>query len=74
MTSSGSADHSHEPGDIAGEVHGPADHGDEHGHDDHAHPPEALGPVDRERWSAFVGGVLLGLVVVFCLVFTTNFA
>ena len=73
MTSGGSGAHDHDPGDIPGEVHGPLDHGGEHGHDDHAHPSEALGPVDRVRWGAFVGGILLGLVVALCLVFTTSF-
>ena len=41
-----------------------ADHGADHGHDDHAHPSEALGPIDAAGWGAGVLGVLLGLAVV----------
>jgi hypothetical protein len=40
------------------------DHGDDHGHDDHAHAAEDLGPVDLRAWGAGVLGVLLGLAVV----------
>jgi hypothetical protein len=68
------SDHSHQPGDVAGESHGKDDHGETHGHDDHGHAPEVLGPVDTERWGAFAGGILLGLVVALMLVFTTNVA
>ena len=40
------------------------DHGDDHGHDDHAHGGgQALGPVDVRMWGAGVFGVMLGLVV-----------
>jgi hypothetical protein len=41
-----------------------ADHGADHGHDDHAHASEALGPVDLPAWGAGVLGVVLGLAVV----------
>ena len=67
-------EHRHVPGDIADEAHGLDDHGETHGHDDHAHGSEELGPIDTARWGAFVGGILLGLVVALCLVFTTGFA
>lgn len=67
-------DHRHQPGDIDAEPHGPDDHGETDGHDDHAHGSEALGPIDTTRWGAFVGGILLGLVVAVCLVVTTSFA
>jgi hypothetical protein len=40
------------------------DHGADHGHDDHAHPAEDLGPVDLPAWGAGLLGVLLGVVVV----------
>jgi hypothetical protein len=44
--------------------HGSAeDHGDEHGHDDHAHGGEALGPIDRLAWSFAALGIFLGLVI-----------
>ena len=38
-----------------------ADHGEAHGHDDHAHDAAALGPVDIRAWLAGLGGILLGL-------------
>ena len=44
--------------------HGAADdHGETHGHDDHAHDAEALGPLDVRAWGAGLVGILLGLVV-----------
>jgi hypothetical protein len=47
------------------------DHGDEHGHDDHAHAEEPLGPVDGPAWGAGVLGVLLGLAVAAAFVLAT---
>ncbi len=44
-----------------------ADHGADHGHDDHGHGPESLGPVDTAAWAAGVVGVVLGLVVVIAI-------
>jgi hypothetical protein len=49
-----------------------SDHGDEHGHDDHAHAEEALGPIDRMAWGAGALGVLLGLAVAFAFAFATS--
>jgi hypothetical protein len=50
----------------------PEDHGDAgHGHDDHAHEPEALGPIDWAMWGAGVLGVALALVVTACLMAAT---
>ncbi len=44
--------------------HGSAsDHGDDHGHDDHAHASEALGPVDWRMWGVGVLGVIVALIV-----------
>jgi hypothetical protein len=44
--------------------HGAADDdGDTHGHDDHAHGGEALGPIDVLAWAAALGGIALGLLV-----------
>jgi hypothetical protein len=49
--------------------HGAADdHGDDSGHDDHAHAAETLGPIDVTRWTAAAIGVLLGLFVVLALI------
>lgn len=43
------------------------DHGGDHGHDDHAHGGEALGPIDRMAWGMAALGILLGMVVVVAL-------
>ena len=65
-------DRGHHPGDVVDETHGPADHGETDGHDDHAHGAEALGPVDVRAWGALALGVAAGLVVALCLVITTG--
>jgi len=40
------------------------DHGEDHGHDDHAHGSgDTLGPIDVTRWGAAILGVGLGLIV-----------
>lgn len=62
----------HHPGDVADEAHGTADHGEEHGHDDHAHGGEALGPVDARAWGALILGAALGLVVAVCVAISTS--
>jgi len=62
----------HQPGDLPDERHGPADHGEDHGHDDHAHASETLGPIDIERWAAFVVGTALGLIVVLGIALATS--
>jgi hypothetical protein len=59
---------SERPDPHAGEAtvgpHGAADdHGDSHGHDDHAHGGKALGPVDVQAWGAAILGIVLGLVI-----------
>ena len=52
-------------GDAMTGPHGSAaDHGADHGHDDHAHPATALGALDTAAWAAGVLGVALGLAVV----------
>jgi hypothetical protein len=44
--------------------HGAADdHGDTHGHDDHAHEGLAIGPINVLAWSFGALGILLGFVV-----------
>jgi hypothetical protein len=49
--------------------HGSADdHGDTHGHDDHAHGADALGPLDLPAWGAALLGIVLGLIVLFAFV------
>jgi hypothetical protein len=65
-------DHAHQPGDIADEPHGADDHGDGHGHDDHAHPSEGLGPIDVQAWGALIVGIGLGLLVALCILLATS--
>ena len=43
--------------------HLPDDHGGDHGHDDHAHGEDELGPIDVVAWGAAVLGIVLGAVV-----------
>ncbi|MGZ8438026.1 MAG: hypothetical protein ACXW4H_05030 [Candidatus Limnocylindrales bacterium] len=43
--------------------HLPDDHGEDHGHDDHAHAEEPLGPIDIAAWAAGVAGVAIGLAI-----------
>ena len=62
----------HRPGDVADEPHGTSDHGDDHGHDDHADADEPLGPIDVSAWGALVGGIALGLIVALCIAFATS--
>ena len=57
------------PGSVA--HHSTDDHGDEQGHNDHAHAEESLGPVDRPAWGAGILGVLLGLAVAIAFVIAT---
>ncbi|MEP6639889.1 MAG: hypothetical protein ABJC39_11110 [Chloroflexota bacterium] len=52
--------------------HATDDHGDEHGHDDHAHAEEPLGPIDLPAWSAGVIGVVLGVALAYAFVLATN--
>jgi hypothetical protein len=74
MTQESSHDPSelHHPGDVEDEPHGPADHGEDHGHDDHAHGADALGPVDMRLWGAFAAGIALGLVVAVGIALATS--
>jgi hypothetical protein len=52
--------------------HATDDHGDEHGHDDHAHAEQPLGPIDVSAWGAGILGVALGLAVVVAFMLATN--
>lgn len=44
------------------------DHGGAHGHDDHAHGGDTLGPIDIPAWGAALLGIGLGLIVMFALI------
>lgn len=48
---------------VAGPHASASDHGGDHGHDDHAHGGEALGPIDWRMWGVGVLGVIVALVV-----------
>lgn len=48
------------------------DHGDDHGHDDHAHGEEPLGPIDVAAWGAGALGVLVGVVIAACFALATG--
>ena len=55
--------------------HGSAtDHGGDHGHDDHAHTGEALGPIDWPMWGVGVLGVIVALIVTAGLVAASGFS
>ena len=51
--------------------HETTDHGDDHGHDDHAHAEEALGPIDVAAWGAGVLGILAGILIAACFMLAT---
>jgi hypothetical protein len=48
------------------------DHGDDHGHDDHAHAEDGLGPIDTAAWGAGILGVAIGFAIAFCFVLATS--
>ncbi len=52
--------------------HETTDHGDDHGHDDHAHAEEPLGPVDLAAWGAGVLGLVLGAAIAVCFALSTG--
>ena len=59
----------HESDAMAGPHGSTADHGETHGHDDHAHGDSAmaLGPIDVYAWGAAAVGIAAGLVVALVL-------
>jgi hypothetical protein len=48
---------------VEGEHGATADHGEGHGHDDHGHAAETLGPIDWGMWGIGVLGVVVGLMI-----------
>ena len=53
--------------------HTPDDHGEDHGHDDHAHGDgDPLGPFDLIAWAAGIGGIVLGLLVALVFALSTG--
>jgi hypothetical protein len=65
----------HGTSDVVVGTHGSTtDHGEEHGHDDHAHADETLGPIDWTMWAVGVAGVVVALIVTAGLALATGFA
>lgn len=58
---------------VAGAHGSTEDHGDDHGHDDHGHPVEALGGIDWAMWGVGILGVALALVMTAALAMSTGF-
>jgi hypothetical protein len=52
--------------------HQPDDHGGDHGHDDHAHSEEPLGPIDPMAWGAGIVGVAVSVVIAVCFAIATS--
>ncbi len=48
------------------------DHGEDHGHDDHAHGLEELGPIDVASWGAGIAGVAIAIVIAVCFALATS--
>ena len=69
MSSHPDLDEPGHPGAVA--HHLTDDHGGDHGHDDHAHAEEPLGPVDVAAWAAGAVGVALGAVIALCFALAT---
>lgn len=51
-----------------------SDHGEDHGHDDHAHAAVALGGIDWPMWGAGILGVVLALIIAAAFVTSTGFS
>jgi hypothetical protein len=64
-SSSGSASGMPHDSDAMAGPHGGGDHGEGHGHDDHAAHggDDVLGPIDVVAWGAGAVGILAGLAV-----------
>jgi ABC-type Zn2+ transport system substrate-binding protein/surface adhesin len=61
------------PGHAGADAHHEiTDHGDDHGHDDHAHEEEALGPINWAAWGAGALGIAIGVAIAFCFALATS--
>ena len=62
------------PNEGAAAHHATDDHGEDHGHDDHAQHDDTdpLGPIDAFAWGAGILGVGLGLVVALAFALSTG--
>jgi len=52
--------------------HETTDHGEDHGHDDHGHGEDALGPIDVAAWGAGAIGLAVGAGVALCFALATG--
>lgn len=59
--------------EVAGPHGSTDDHGEGHGHDDHGHLAEPLGPIDWRMWGVGILGVVAGLVVAVFMALATDF-
>ena len=67
--------HDTHPAPVPGHGSAPADaaHGDAHGHGEHGHVADTLGPVDIRMWGVGVLGVIVAVVVAAGFVVSTSF-
>jgi hypothetical protein len=63
----------HEADGMVGPHGATTDHGETHGHDDHAHGGGTLGPLNRGMWGAAALGILLGVAVAVALAIGASF-
>ena len=54
--------------------HAAPDHGTGHGHDDHGHAADTLGPIDWKMWGAGLVSVVAALAVLVAFVLASGFA
>lgn len=65
--------HGDEPGHPGAVAHHQRDdHGDTHGHGDHGHAEQPLGPIDVRAWGAGALGLVIGLAITACFVLATR--
>ena len=62
------------PGHAGAVVHHQTDdHGEDHGHDDHAHGgADELGPIDVFAWGAGLAGIAIAVVIAACFALATS--
>jgi hypothetical protein len=64
----------HAASDAAGTHDATAGHGDGHGHDDHGHGGDTLGPFDWKMWGIGILGVIVAGIVTAGFVAATSFS
>ena len=63
-----------DPKDAPAEEHAPSRRARPaaHGHDEHGHDEEPLGPPDVGLWAAGIGGIAVAIVIAACFAFSTG--